>query len=383
MKRMMNAPIVRWMLVLPLMFPSALNAQEPLDVWSLQEELRIGSVDGGPYALVSLGALTVSPRTGAIFVALGPDEIRAFSAEGDYLRSISRAGEGPGELSGVRGFGWVGELLVVLNTTRRGSSASTFTEEGDLGEASTPERAGPADFPAVTGGGPAGVLSGGRSLWQFGNDWFRVEPGTRNAAPVYLMEADGSARRLDLLDGPRTWRTEQMTGRQPLSPTSYSAVDAAGRSIVITHQNQNADTFRVRRLAADGTVLYARSYGYSPVAVPGAYADSIIDAQIDRMSTGFGVSDLRRVLQRTIEAPEHFPPITGLAVGIDGSVWLKREATPGGEATWWVLDPSGDPVGHVRLPSTTRILHADQQYVWLSERGALDVPYLVRTRIQR
>lgn len=247
---------------------SSAGAQEPPEVWSLQEDLRTGSVDDGPYALVSIRALAISPRTGSIFLGLGPDEIRVFSAEGEYLRNISRAGEGPGELVGLAGLGWQDDFLVVLNTSRRGSSAYTFTEEGDLVASATLELPRPDDFPAAADGSAIGVLSGERYLWRFSNDWFRLEPGTRNAAPLYLLGSDGGAQRLDLLDGPRTWRIERATGRQPLARTSHVAADPDGQSIVIAHQYPTVGTgnpqFRIRRLAADGTVLYARNYRYTP-----------------------------------------------------------------------------------------------------------------------
>ena len=72
----------------------------PGEEWTINEELRIGHVDGAPELqfgeIVSLDV----DRAGRIYVLdQQAQEVRVFSPAGEYLRSVGQPGEGPGELS--------------------------------------------------------------------------------------------------------------------------------------------------------------------------------------------------------------------------------------------------------------------------------------------
>lgn len=72
----------------------------PGSEWRVVEELRIGRVDGdGPDLFGSIYSLAVD-RGGRIWVLEGQSqELRVFSAAGEYIRTVGRRGGGPGEFS--------------------------------------------------------------------------------------------------------------------------------------------------------------------------------------------------------------------------------------------------------------------------------------------
>src|SRR5690625_2077763 len=74
----------------------------PGEAWRVVEEVRIGRLDGdGPHLFGDVRSLTVDDD-GRIWVLEGQaQEVRVFSAEGEYIRTVGRRGGGPGEFAGA------------------------------------------------------------------------------------------------------------------------------------------------------------------------------------------------------------------------------------------------------------------------------------------
>lgn len=70
--------------------------------WRIREELRIGSADAdGPEMFGDVADLAVD-STGRLWVLDGQaEELRLFDADGRYVRTVARKGNGPGELAGA------------------------------------------------------------------------------------------------------------------------------------------------------------------------------------------------------------------------------------------------------------------------------------------
>ena len=70
---------------------------------SLREVSRIGMIDGPPeYLLSRWPVFTVGPD-GSLFVADAASDLRYYDADGTYVRTIARQGQGPGEVRYVVG----------------------------------------------------------------------------------------------------------------------------------------------------------------------------------------------------------------------------------------------------------------------------------------
>jgi hypothetical protein len=73
-------------------------------VWTLEEELRIGTVDGaGPDAFGQIKGLIVEDDGRIIVLDAQPQEIRVFDAGGAHLQTHGRRGAGPGEFLNALG----------------------------------------------------------------------------------------------------------------------------------------------------------------------------------------------------------------------------------------------------------------------------------------
>ena len=121
------------------------------------------------------------------------------------------------------------------------------------------------------------------------------------------------------------------------------------------------------------------SSDYEPRRLPAGFLDEAID---DALDAG-GLVDRRafaRAQREFYEGRRYFPPVTSLQVGSDGTIWLAGPDNHGGR-TWLVLDGSGSSIGQVRLPTTSRVSYANRTDIWVVERDALDIPYVVRYEI--
>ena len=153
--------------------------------------------------------------------------------------------------------------------------------------------------------------------------------------------------------------------------------------IVIVHQYEEfggEPVFRVRRLAADGSLIYARNYAYTPDPLPADYLEDFVMTRRDGLRY-FGVSD--REAERLIgrELPRFELPIGKVLLAADGQVWLRRGFISSPNRTWWVLDRRGDLVGQLRLPAAMMPRYVNGQTVWAVETDELGVNYLSRYRL--
>lgn len=360
---------------------TTVSAQRAIPTWSLQPEMRIGSADDGPYALNDVGYVVVSPKTGAVFLAQY-EEIRVFSADGRYLRSIGREGSGPGEFTRLVGLGWSGDLLVAFK--RNPGNAMHFTEGGALTEDRRINVETRLEGISAGRGYPFATLEGGNYLWAGSVD---PTPGARSFAPIVRTNGEGNDQLLDRLAQAPIWRQAPLTGVQPLTGPSLISADPQGSAFVVVHQHppngRESATFRVRKINAAGRVLFARIYHFEPRAVPPTFGDSLIRAGVEVIQAYRPMPDLEATLRRLTRIPRFQPPVTDVLLAVDGSIWLRREDLDLATVTWWILDQRGDLQGQLSLPAKQRIKYVDGDTVWAVEFDSLDVPYAVRYRIRR
>jgi hypothetical protein len=72
------------------------------DAWTVEEELKIGTLEGDPnYMFGQVGFLTVDSNGRIYVLDAQAQQIRVYSADGVYEQTIGRRGSGPGELLGA------------------------------------------------------------------------------------------------------------------------------------------------------------------------------------------------------------------------------------------------------------------------------------------
>ena len=81
--------------------------------------------------------------------------------------------------------------------------------------------------------------------------------------------------------------------------------------------------------------------------------------------------------------PATLPGVTGLAVGQDDSIWLRREEREGDTVQWAVLDGMGQVLGVVTLPRAQEVVAARGTVMAAVEEDELGRVTLVRYRLGR
>src|SRR5690606_27025066 len=86
--------------------------------------------------------------------------------------------------------------------------------------------------------------------------------------------------------------------------------------------------------------------------------------------------------RRDAYIPSLYPPLSGLVIGYDGSLWLRLRDTEAGRP-YLILDALGEAAGTVLVSKRFVIHRADGEHVWGIESDEFDVQSVVRFRIVR
>jgi hypothetical protein len=166
----------------------------------------------------------------------------------------------------------------------------------------------------------------------------------------------------------------------PFSVPDLEAVSPDGSRVAIIDVGDDSDdmSFRVTMHRSNGDTLYVRRYPFSPHAIPRRIADSVMTSHAQQLWK-FN-PNLAAEFEKRARAPRYYPPIVGLVIAMDGSLWVKLRHDARG-TPYLILTPRGDVVGVARLPHNTRIAAANEKHAWAIERDSLDVESLRLYRI--
>ena len=109
------------------------NPKQPIygeDALVLEEDLSIGdSQDQGDYIFSRIRSLTVDEAGNIYVLDSKENHVLAFDGTGKYLRTIGRAGQGPGELRLPLTLGYTSDDVIVIENQR--SSLVYYSTEGE------------------------------------------------------------------------------------------------------------------------------------------------------------------------------------------------------------------------------------------------------------
>lgn len=350
----------------------------PETAWRLQEDLRIGSLEGeGPQLLGEIGDVSVDADGRIYVLEQQAQEIRVFDAEGSWVRTIGRPGEGPGELNVPFGgevfFGPDGRVVVNNSMNRRWE---VFTVDGEF-LTSTPH--GSSYFGGNTVAGEDGAL--------YKRDIVRPPGGGESSSVIVRLVVRGDSLIVtDTLEAPalpdgETVQVSLTTGsggsismrlpvpfvHQPgwsFSPAGHFWVEP-GTGYRLVALDRDLDTLRVVERA------------YEPVPV----SDAEMDEALERFTSGELAGSGADVDRSRI--PDHHPAFARYLEDTERNLWVRR--TLGNDRwAWDVFDRDGRYLGAVSTEVDLDRLNVQRitaDAVYGVFRGELDEPYVVRLAI--
>jgi hypothetical protein len=340
--------------------------------WTLVEDLRLGSVAGeGPELFAQVAAILTDDEDRVYVLDYPTQEIRVFSATGDFLHRIGGPGQGPGELSDAAGLNWApdGRLWVW------GGSHYYVLEPTGEEVARYPRR-----VRGVIYSWQGGFDASGRYV-----DWGldREMLGTTQQGQLIMPNYSGRTMfypvvftppaRFDTLPLLEFHAEVTEAGALKVGRKSMEA-QLLGDDVWFVH----TDDYTVYRRTLDGDTTLLFTLPATPMRIP----DDEIEAQVAQ-SAGRPGPPLTR---------DDFVPFRPVVTKVipDGAghvyVFPQEEGLPQGAAVD-VFEESGRYLGRMRLPAPILVDRPApfivRDHLYAVEPDPFDVPFVVRYRIVR
>lgn len=390
------------------------SSRDPLDLDGIPRlgvvpELRIGSVDDPEAGFSAIGRVTVD-RDGQIYVLEAMDmQIRVYTPHGDELRRIGRRGEGPGEFQRVGSIGVVGDTLWTFD--QAGDRITLFARDGRLlstARAETPMI--PLWRPRCVGHllpdrmRPDGLFTSAFSRMSCNqdNETSAVDATVPIRIPHLIFDATGTVVDTigwDSAPNPRMARPPgsfdiefesiDVDGRPysvpqpPIEvPLWLQLID--GRVELFVRRPTSEDAWiELTRLTSSGDTVFARRLPYTPEPYTSDDMEALASQSATaRMRGSAADPSIVRRLRAAMDFPE-FRPVAQMGyVDADERIWLARYAPGNSTARFLVIDSDGLPLGEIRFPGRFQFRWSEGNAIWGVEPDELDVPWLVKYRIE-
>lgn len=360
--------------------------------WTVTEELKIGSVAGEPeYQFGQINFVEVGSDGTMYAMDMQAQEVRAYDADGTYVRTIGGPGNGPGEI----GQG----AVFVFDDGHGGLIVPDLVNQ-------RVNRYGPTGEP--TGSFPITVAAGIPTRWG-------VDPSGRLFAQLRGLNVEGFAA-LEEGDPIVVYDT---TG----AVVDTIAMLPKGQMLAGATQEQFSIVMfapePVWDLGPDGSVYYAMNDQYRVLVndpdgnlsrvitrdvarkpVEESDRNAILKAMREQMAQfGAPPAQVEQIVS-AIGFADFYPAFGNLFLGPEGTLWVQRvrsakdmaegaeegfefDAQAIGSPEWEVLDSDGRYMGVVTLPEKFIPVNVQGDLLYGIWRDELDVQYIMRLRVNR
>jgi hypothetical protein len=354
---------------------------EPGSEWRISELLTsIGAVEGeSEYQLYyAYDATRLSDGTVAVANS-GTSEIRFFDADGRFVQTVGRAGEGPGEFRenhGLRALGhWAGDTLYAWDLYAQ--TLSVFTRDGRFIRSNRLRNTKRMYFMSrMYGGGVFGDRTLALAMINPGGPRDRVDGLQSQIVRYVRFTAEGdSLVSFGEFTGSEwfvryVFGGQGMTMQRPPFGRIMTARVMADRLYVGT-----GVTYEVAIYRPEATVAMLVRRAHTPVSV----TDQLLDWQMQHELNN-APDDHKASLRRDLAdmpVPEFLPPYRTIEIDVHSNLWVQEYSV--GKDTlneWSVFDSSGVWLGDVSLPLGFELLEIGSDYVLGKEKDELDVEYV-------
>jgi hypothetical protein len=331
--------------------------------------LSIGLVDGeAPYLLDRVGHATTLDDGRIAIVNAGTDEVRLFDAEGRYIRTFGRGGDGPGEYRFPIRVWQLGDSIVVVDVTMNRITVQPLDGSSSRTVPGVPDSR-PSTAPLFTD----------RSVILPIEDRVTPSPGeSADVAMAYVrVPLDGSApdTLLVLPNGKRATRQVEsggrvgyVTGPRLFETQAYAGV-ADGRLVA-----GSAAKPELVVLELDGGTTRIIRWTGQATPISNAYIQTFIQ---ERTATLDDPAPLRQQILES-EHPDSFPRFDAI-LGGQGQLWVRPYRLPGesGPSRWRVHDGDGRLIAVADVPAGLTLYEVGPDRVVALTTDDLDVQHVV------
>ena len=348
--------------------------------WVLSSEpaVEIGVFEGAPEYMFFQAREPKRLSDGRIVVANAGNELRYYDAEGVYLHTVGREGEGPGEFRQIVVMQlYEGDSIMAYDGAQR--RASLFDAEGNFDRVvvMNPD-AGRMFFMFRAVRLPDGSFLGEAPTFTLPGEGAAAIP-ERDSVVLIHASAEGSV--IDTLgtypNMKRDIKTREFRGRsfpipitQPFTPMTVVAV-YHDKVYVGT-----SDTYEIKEYALDGTLMRMIRKDHTPVTVTEEMQQSFRE-RLERNLSGSPQAAPLLELYDDITYPETAPAFNQIRVDEVGYLWVQQY--PEGDddpLVWSVFDPEGALLGTVNMPPRFVVSQIGSDYVLGMWTDDVDVQYL-------
>lgn len=308
-------------------------------------DVEIGTVAGLPeYELSSvLGAVSL-PGGGVAVANRGTNEVRYYDAEGMFVASVGRSGEGPGEFRRISFMGLAGDTLLVYDQPLARVTLIDGSREV-MGTFRTP-------FPPFSY--VSGVLQGPSSLisWEFTGS----EDQNRGvyALPMEISVTTMADQQTEVVAEGRSSEegNVEYQGRvvRAFRPFGRKGDVAVGDGVIFVLSSDDDATIRI--LGSDGRLIRILRVEVEPRRIQATDVEEWIESWMSHFSPaseeieewwrhGFGL----------LSPPVHLPTFRSLSVDTDGNLCAERYPLLIGSAPlYWCFSIDGRLLRGIQLP---------------------------------
>ena len=349
------------------------------EVTDVEIDLRFGSREGDDPNLLFGDIRGIQAATdGTIYVLdFTATEVRAYDPDGQYLRTVARRGEGPGEISAANGIFLAGDTLLwmhdhgkwtVIGVDPGGDEVSRFQKPvfsysyiwtaifDDRGRywRQTSHTDEEERYPP-----PAGLSTTTRRRY-----YKSYELSTGTVDSVFLGESSV-----------RTYRYLDSNGLWQLLPILFQS----GEMILVNPSGgfwrANSASYRIARTDEAGDTLVIIDAGMPTLPVTDEDRSDFVEGMIEARGP-----EIRDELEEVAALmPDIKPILDGFFVDDEGVLWVERERPAEAPAFYDRFSQDGDYLGSVRFgfqPGAGLWVQHGQIYSWVVDD--VGVPYVVR-----
>ncbi|MBB4639274.1 6-bladed beta-propeller [Longimicrobium terrae] len=316
----------------------------PAAVWSFAGEPAV-EMDAGADPFVQVTSATRSGNTVVVGDARA-NRVSIFSADGKLVRTIGRAGQGPGEFQYV---GWVGMTAdSILAWDPLLGRLSVFSADGQLRREATVSLAG--FLPSIHGRFADGSMLvsvpplTGKAPVARGRPWRDTVMYVRVAASGQVLDTVGRFPGMEQYESPSPDKRTFRTMSAPFGRWTYATV-SGNRFFVAT-----GDAYRVDGYTPDGRpdLVVQRAAAELPVTREEREAYTRLVAN----AAGARGAEAARELE-TAPFPRAIPPTGAVLSDSEGRLWVqdaRRTADKARGSRWSVFDAGGKWIARAEGP---------------------------------